>query len=115
MRRYQRRRAPHGGARRYCRPWACPIVTSVDYVVSPNLERALARGRVRKALGRYGDVSLILKAVWRGETQTVLHVVISRAGMVTHIGVKGIRGWDPLNPSRVELPREWVILKRRKN
>jgi hypothetical protein len=109
-RRYKRRAAGgRGGYRRYLRRWALVRVDFVDDIVSPNLERALRRGSVRKVLGRYGDISLIIKTIKQGRTEVVMHIVVNRQAVVRHMGIKGVRGWDPLNPSKVSLPKEWIV------
>ena len=88
-------------------------VTSVDY----NMVRYLDEGvyRVKKLIGHKGDLSMIIKSVYRGVTVSVHHVIVDRRGSVKHIGLKGILGWDPGRPELLEFrdnkgrPREWRI------
>ena len=121
MMRYQRRGAPRGGAvRRYARPWANIVVGSVDEVFFPKLERALRKGIIRMLLGVRGDLKLIHvgKAYERRygrlvkRTTAVLDIVFDRETLeIRHLGLKGVRGWNPSNPEAVELPREYDLLR----
>ena len=93
-------------------------VTSVDEIEFPNLDKAFRKGRVKYVIGPGGDLSLVFKARVRGETVSVLHVVFERfTGRTLHLGLKGLKGWDPLDPRKINLPMEFkfeLTRKRRK-
>ena len=117
-RRYVRRtgaRKPSMKRRIYIRPWMRleERITSVDY----NMVRYLDDGVrvVKKLVGYRGDLSMIIKSIDKGVTVSVHHIVVDRSGLVKHIGLKGVLGWDPGRPGLLEFrdkrgrPREWRV------
>lgn len=90
-----------------------PIVTSVDEIIIPNLERALRRKRrgdpnyFTSVTGSLGDLKFVHVARKRGRTQIVLDYVFDDNLNIVHLGLKGLRGWDPRAPERVDLPVEF--------
>ena len=89
-------------------------VSSVDEIEFPNLERALRRKRKGRSAwwssiaGYKGDVRLIHVARIKGRTSIVLDYVFNRfTGEIEHLGIKGVRGWDPSSPGKVELPGKY--------
>lgn len=115
-RRYVRRtsRRPPRGRRVYIRLWMrLERITSVDVVrLSRRQEKMLGRD-IRAFLGRYGDVSLILRSSVLDPdpvTVSVLHIAIDPGGGIRHYGLKGLRGWDLKNLDKVELPAEFDLL-----
>jgi len=93
------------------------------------IDRRLKRGeRLRSSivLGKYGDLKIIHVPVkyarMRGrlvkKTQSVIDIAFrcDKYGdcRLSTLEIKGVRGWDPLNAERVELPRGYDLLRRKK-
>ena len=127
-RRYRRRTGASRlarGRRAYIRPYMRleERVTSVDVVEFPKLERALRKGSIGMLLGGMGDLKLIhVGKVFEERygrrvkrTTTVLDIVFDRDTLeVRHLGLKGVRGWNPDNPEMVNLPREYDLARNTK-
>ncbi len=99
MRRYVRlgpRRGARPRLRRYVRDPLPSLDISIEYlddIVFPNLERAFKRGRIRKVIGRFGDISLIQVGYKDGRIASVFHLAFeaSRHGArLRHLGLKRI-------------------------
>jgi len=41
------------------------------------------------------------------------YIFDKRTGRIVHLGLKGVRGWDPLEPCKVELPAEYDFVVER--
>ena len=98
-------------------------VASVDETSFPKLERALRKGSVSMLLGGQGDLKLIhVGKVYEERygrtvkrTTIVLDIVYDRITLeIKHLGIKGVRGWNPEEPDRVDLPREYDIVEKTK-
>ena len=110
--RRRRRRGSRGGRRK-----VRVEIDYVDEVVFPNLEKAERLG-FHKIRGKLGGISLIAKTRVKGSTEAVFHYVFDyekeKGAVIGHLGLKGLRGWDPGNPERVELPREYSFIRSRR-
>ncbi|WP_131159366.1 hypothetical protein [Aeropyrum pernix] len=77
-------------------------VSSVDEVSVAKLRKALARSSVKPLIGGLGDLSLVLRTHYKGETLMVLHLVIGRRANIKHYGILGLKGWNPSEPELTE-------------
>ncbi|MCE4603340.1 MAG: hypothetical protein F7B20_00020 [Aeropyrum sp.] len=99
-------------------------LASVDEIAFPKLERALRKGSVSMLLGGQGDLKLIHvgKIYYEGRygrtvkrTTIVLDIVFDKTTLeIKHLGLKGVRGWNPEEPDRVDLPREYDLVENTK-
>ncbi len=104
-RRYRKRTEagrPPRGRRVYTGPYMLleERVSSVDYNMVRYLDEDVRK--VKKLVGRKGDLSMIIKSVYRGVTVSVHHVIVDRSESVKHIGLKGVLGWYPERPGMLE-------------
>ncbi|MCE4604422.1 MAG: hypothetical protein F7B20_05610 [Aeropyrum sp.] len=135
MKRYIRpgpKRGTRPRLRRYVRDPLPGIEVSIEYVdevLFPKIDRRLKRGErlwPSIVLGKYGDPKIIHVPVKYAKvhgrlvkrTQSVIDIAFrcDKYGncRLSTLEIKGIRGWDPLNPERVELPRGYDFLRRKK-
>ncbi len=91
------------GRRSKGRALDAPEVTSVDEVSVSKLRRAVERRSVKLLLGGLGDLSLVLRTHYRGDTLMVLHLVIDRnQRVIKHYGILGFKGWSLDDPGLIE-------------
>ena len=136
LRRYARlrprRRRRSRRPRRYARDPLLDLDLDIEYVdevLFPKIDRRLKRGeRLRSSaiLGKYGDPKLIhvpVKYVKEHgrlvkKTQSVMDIAFrcdeNGNCRFSTLEIKGVRGWDPQNPERVNLPKGYDFLKQRK-